>query len=286
MVALEPGETLLLYIAATAEAVSMVLIAERSNPHNPHELGSFTTDDSRSQDPGPSKEPRTMGPAGSQLLEICPSHDDTGSQPPDAALGPHDQTVVGSQTSEVLPDPKDRELPEPTPMEIDAPDPPRRIRTIQQPVYYISEVPHEAKTRYLEVHKLLYVVLITSRELHHYFQAHKISVVSSYPLRDVLHNPNVTGNIAKWAAELSKFELDFISCHAIKSQVLADFIVDWMPPESHPGGPNDNERESRAPVFTRPHWTLFFGDSSRKQGEMREFYSSLHMGTNSSIWCT
>jgi hypothetical protein len=36
-------------------------------------------------------------------------------------------------------------------------------------MYYISEVLHEAKTRYLEVHRLLYVVLITSRKLRHYF---------------------------------------------------------------------------------------------------------------------
>jgi hypothetical protein len=46
----------------------------------------------------------------------------------------------------------------------------------------------------------------------------------------VLHNPNATGNIAKWAAELAEFELDFILRHAVKSQVLADFIVDWTPP--------------------------------------------------------
>jgi hypothetical protein len=42
-------------------------------------------------------------------------------------------------------------------------------RTVQKPVYYISEVLHEAKTRYLETHKLLYVVLVASRKLHHYF---------------------------------------------------------------------------------------------------------------------
>jgi hypothetical protein len=84
-------------------------------------------------------------------------------------------------------------------------------------VYYISEVLHEAKTRYLEVHKLLYAVLITSRKLRHYFQAHRISVVSSYPLRAVLHNPNATGNITKWAAKLAEFELDFSSHHVIKS---------------------------------------------------------------------
>jgi hypothetical protein len=84
-------------------------------------------------------------------------------------------------------------------------------------MYYVSEVLHNAKTRYLEVHKLLYAVLIASRMLRHYFQAHKISVVTSYPLRVVLHNSNATGNIAKWAVELAKFELDFITHHAIKS---------------------------------------------------------------------
>jgi hypothetical protein len=82
-------------------------------------------------------------------------------------------------------------------MEMDASDPLGRARTIQRLVYFISEVLHEAKTRYLEVHKLLYVVLIASRKLHHYFQAHRISVVTSYPPRAILHNPNATDNIAK-----------------------------------------------------------------------------------------
>jgi hypothetical protein len=54
-------------------------------------------------------------------------------------------------------------------------------------------------------------------------------------LRVILHNPNATGNIAKWAAELAEFELDFASRHAIKSQALADFIVDWTPLAIHPG---------------------------------------------------
>jgi hypothetical protein len=64
-------------------------------------------------------------------------------------------------------------------------------------VYYISEVLHDAKTSYPEVHMLLYAVLIASKKLHHYFQTHKITVVSSYPPRAVLHNHNMTGNIVK-----------------------------------------------------------------------------------------
>ena len=48
-------------------------------------------------------------------------------------------------------------------------DPVARVRTIQKPVYYVSEVLHEAKVRYLETHKLIYAILIASRKLRHYF---------------------------------------------------------------------------------------------------------------------
>jgi hypothetical protein len=94
-------------------------------------------------------------------------------------------------------------------------------------------------------------------------------VVTSYPLRAIIHNPNATGNIAKWTVELAEFELNFIPRYAVKSQVLADFIVDWTPSASPPGGPDDSEPKPRAPVFTKPHWTLFFNSSSRKQGAVR-----------------
>jgi hypothetical protein len=104
---------------------------------------------------------------------------------------------MGSLDSELPPGTKARELPRPAPMEMNASDPSGMARTIQRPVYFISEVLYEAKARYLEVHKLLYVVLIASSKLRHYFQAHRISVVTSYPLRAILCNPDTTVNIAK-----------------------------------------------------------------------------------------
>jgi hypothetical protein len=92
-------------------------------------------------------------------------------------------------------------------------------------------------------------------------------VVTSYLLRAILHNSNATCNIAKWAAELAEFQLDFQPCHAVKSQVLADFIVEWTPSLSTPGGPDPDSdptpMEPRALVFTEPHWTLFFDGSTR-----------------------
>src|SRR5438045_5043014 len=83
------------------------------------------------------------------------------------------------------------------------------IQKVQCPVYFISEVLSESKIRYPQVQKILYVVLITSRKLVHYFQAHPISVVTSFLIGDILHNRDTTGRIAKWAMELRSFELSF-----------------------------------------------------------------------------
>jgi hypothetical protein len=102
-----------------------------------------------------------------------------GSQLPKATLGPENQEAIGSQLLEAALGPRGQESPGLEPMEIHASDPPGRVWTVQRTVYYIRDVLHDAKTRYLEVHKLLYTVLIASRKLHHYFQAHKISVVMS-----------------------------------------------------------------------------------------------------------
>jgi ribonuclease HI len=139
------------------------------------------------------------------------------------------------------------------------------VQTVQRPV----EVLHEAKARYLETHKLLYDVLVASRKLRHYFQAHTVVVVTSFLLRAILHNSNATGNIAKWAAELAEFQLDFQPRHAIKSQVLADFIMEWTPPPSALGGPDPDSdptpAEPMGSAFTEPHWTLFFDGFARQQ---------------------
>jgi hypothetical protein len=56
---------------------------------------------------------------------------------------------------------------------------------VQRPVYFISEVLLKTKVRYSQIQKLLYAIVLTQRKLHHYFEGHSMTVVSSFPLGEI-----------------------------------------------------------------------------------------------------
>src|SRR6266542_1176666 len=72
------------------------------------------------------------------------------------------------------------------------------IQRTQRPVYFVSEVLSESKIRYPQVQKILYTLLITSQKLVHYFQAHPILVVTSFPIGVIFHDQDATERITKW----------------------------------------------------------------------------------------
>ena len=77
--------------------------------------------------------------------------------------------------------------------------------------------------------RLALSLVSTSKKLRPYFQCHPIVVVTTYPLRNVLHKPDLSGRLIKWAVELSEFDITYMPRTAIKSQALADFIADFSP---------------------------------------------------------
>jgi hypothetical protein len=125
---------------------------------------------------------------------------------------------------------------------------------VQRPVYFVSEVMSESKARYQLVQKLLYAVLITSQKLRHYFQEYSITVVTDYPLDDILRNQDATGRISKWAVELGTLNVDFKPRTAIKSQDLADFMAEWR------------ENQLPTPIERPEHWVMYFNGSLKLEG--------------------
>jgi ribonuclease HI/transposase InsO family protein len=125
---------------------------------------------------------------------------------------------------------------------------------LQRPVYYVSEVLYETKAHYSQIQKLLYAVVLARPKLRHYFEAHPVTVVSSFPLGEIIRNPDATGRIAKWSMELMGETLAYTPHKAINSQILADFIAEWT------------DTQLRPPQIQAECWTLYFDGSVMKTG--------------------
>ena len=96
---------------------------------------------------------------------------------------------------------------------------------VQHPVYYYSRALRGAEVRYPKMEKLILALITTARKLRPYFQSHTIEVLTEYPMKQVLHKPETSGRLMKWAIELSEFDINYKPKTTIKGQVLADFIV-------------------------------------------------------------
>ena len=92
------------------------------------------------------------------------------------------------------------------------------------------------------------------RKLRHYFESHPVTVVSSFPLGEIIQNREASGRIAKWAIELMGEALSFALWKAIKSQVLVDFVAEWTDTQLPPA------------QIQAKCWTMYFDGSLMKTG--------------------
>ena len=125
---------------------------------------------------------------------------------------------------------------------------------VQRPVYFISEVLSETKVRYPQIQKLIYAVILARRKLQHYFLGHPITVVSSFPLGEIIKSREATGRIAKWSVDLMSETLTYAPHKAIKSQALVDFVTEWTDSQLPPA-------QVQAEL-----WTMYFDRSLMKTG--------------------
>jgi ribonuclease HI len=83
---------------------------------------------------------------------------------------------------------------------------------------------------------------------------HPIIVVNEAPLSNILNNPLATGHVSLWGIELSPLDITYEKRKAIKSQVLPDFIAEWL------------ELQNIGPPDLSSVWTMYFDGSKRIQG--------------------
>jgi hypothetical protein len=83
---------------------------------------------------------------------------------------------------------------------------------------------------------------------------HPIIVVNEAPLSNILNNPEAIRRVSLWGIELSPLDITYEKRKAIKSQVLPDFIAEWL------------ELQNTGPPDLSSVWTIYFNGLKRVQG--------------------
>ena len=100
---------------------------------------------------------------------------------------------------------------------------------VQRPVYYVSKSLHEAEVRYLPLEKTILAVVLGTRKLPHYFQAHTI-VLTQLQLKAILRSADYTRRVAKFGTILGAFDIKYMPRTSIKGQVLTDLVAKFTEP--------------------------------------------------------
>ncbi|KAG7529570.1 Ribonuclease H-like superfamily [Arabidopsis thaliana x Arabidopsis arenosa] len=129
----------------------------------------------------------------------------------------------------------------------------RLDRNDERPIFYVSKSFSGAESRYPMMEKLALAVITSARKLRPYFQSHTVIILTTQPLRAILHSPSQSGRLVKWAIELSEYDIQFRTRTSLKSQVLADFLIE-LPLVSM------EDKENEGP------WILHVDGASSKQG--------------------
>ena len=123
--------------------------------------------------------------------------------------------------------------------------------------------------RYLPLEKVILAVVLGTRKLPHYFQAHTIVILTQLPFKTVLRNADYTGRIAKWGTILGAFDIKYMPRTSIKGQVLADLMAEFTEPEIEelPSiGNMDEKLVGTNSQYRLPTWEVYVDGASNQKG--------------------
>ncbi|XP_020673053.1 uncharacterized protein LOC110092728 [Dendrobium catenatum] len=104
--------------------------------------------------------------------------------------------------------------------------------TVQRPIYYVNKILSEMEGRYPLADKTALALVYSARKLRPYFQTHSIGVYTNVSLKTILQKSKASGRLVKWSIELGEFDIHYLPRPDIKSQALADFVVECTVPET------------------------------------------------------
>ncbi|XP_021971564.1 uncharacterized protein LOC110866727 [Helianthus annuus] len=87
-------------------------------------------------------------------------------------------------------------------------------------------------------------------------------VLTNYPLQQILHKPEISGRLAKWAIELGALDIEYRKRTAVKGQVISDFLAEILEGETIVDPIQDILESSTA----RQTWKLYTDGSSSVKG--------------------
>ena len=140
---------------------------------------------------------------------------------------------------------------------------------VQQLVYYVSKSLHEAEVRYLSLEKTILAVVLGTRKLPHYFQAHTVVLLTQLPLKTILRSTDYTGRVAKWGTILGAFDIKYMPHTSIKGQVLADLVAEFTEPqieELQSAGNMDEKLVGTIFQYCLPAWEVYVDGASNQKG--------------------
>ncbi|XP_074362454.1 uncharacterized protein LOC141702723 [Apium graveolens] len=139
---------------------------------------------------------------------------------------------------------------------------------LQNHVYYVSKVLHEAELNYSTTEKFALALITASRKLRPYFQDHKIKVLTDQPLRNILHSLKANGRLIKWAIDLREFDIKYKPRTTINAQTLVDFVIECTINDQEVGGQEivtleGGEKEKDEEITLKEYWVIHFNRASK-----------------------